>query len=119
MKSLARNKQTIYYALYQGKTEAVDSNGLRTGQYKPTYAGPVPYKINVSAAKGSAMVEMFGIDTAYSKKMTTNDMSCPITESTVLWIDKAPGETFDPNYRVVSVAKSINSITYAIDEVKS
>lgn len=118
MKSLARNKQTIYYALYQGKAETIDSDGLRTGQYKPTYSEPVAYEINVSAAKGSAMVEMFGIDTMYSKKMTTNDMTCPITETTVLWVDRVPSETFNPNYRVVSVAKSINSITYAIDEIK-
>ena len=118
MRSLQRNKQTIYYALYEGKKETIDSNNLRTGQYKPSYGEPVSYQINVSAARGTAGVEMFGIDTDYSRTMETNDLGCPIDETTVLWIGKTPnGDDF--NYRVTSVARSLNSVTYAIREVKT
>ena len=119
MRSLNRNKQKIYYALYRGKTEVIDENGLRTGNFPPEYSSPQPLSINVSAQRGTPTVEMFGIDTDYSRTMQTNDLKCPIDETSVLWVGKEPNEAgSDFNYRVVAVARSINSITYAIQEVK-
>lgn len=117
MRSLRKNKQTIYYALYEGKQETIDSNGLRTGQWKPSYSNPEELRINVSAARGVSQVEMFGIDTDYSRTMETCDMSCPLSETSVLWIGVPITEPF--NYRISAVAKSLNSITYAIREVKN
>ena len=96
MRALSRNMQTFYYALYDRKTEVI-KDGLRTGQYTVTYAAPVAMKANISASKGSADLSPFGIDTQYTKTIVTTDMSCPI---------------------VVRVARSLNSITYAIREVK-
>jgi len=124
MRSLERNKQKIYYSLYSGKTPVLDEYGNQTGEYELTYATPVEYMINVSAARGTADVEQFGINTNYTKTMVTNDLSCPIDETTRLWINRVPSETvgevvttYPHNYVVVSVAKSINSVTYAIREV--
>jgi len=79
------------------------------------YGNPVEMAINVSAARGTSDVEQFGINAIYSKTMVTNDMSCPIAESTRLWVGIPTTEPH--NYVVTSVAKSINSITYAIKEV--
>lgn len=115
MRSLARNKQKIYYALYTGKEEVRDEYGNLVGEPQLTYGSPVEYNINVSAARGTADVEQFGINTVYTKTMVTNDLNCPIVETTRLWIDREPTEPH--NYVVVMVAKSINSITYAIKEV--
>ena len=115
MRSLARNKQKIYYALYGGKEEVRNEWGNLTGEPHLTYGDPVEYRINVSAARGTADVEQFGINANYTKTMVTNDMSCPISETTRLWIDR--GTDLPHNYVVVSVARSINSITYAIREV--
>lgn len=115
MRSLVRNKQKIYYSLYERSEPIRDEWGNITGESTLDYAQPVPYFINVSAARGTADVEQFGINTNYTKTMVTNDLSCPITETTRLWINR---ETDKPhNYVVVSVAKSINSVTYAIKEV--
>ena len=119
MRSLNRNKQKIYYALYRGKSETIDENGLRTGNFPPEYSSPQPLSINVSAARGASPVEMFGIDTDYSRTMQTNDLDCPIDESSVLWIGKEPNQAgTDFNYRVAAIARSINSVTYAVREVK-
>lgn len=115
MRSLARNKQKIYYALYGGKEEIRDEWGNLTGESRLTYGDPLEYRINVSAARGTADVEQFGINANYTKTMVTNDLSCPIDETTRLWIGIEP--TKPHNYVVMSVAKSINSITYAIREV--
>ena len=124
MRSLERNKQKIYYALFDKKTEIRDEDGNATGEYEVTYKTPVEYHINVSAARGTADVEQFGINTVYSKTMETNDLACPIDEASVLWIGKEAFETVGQvttvtphNYAVVMVAKSINSITYAIKDV--
>jgi len=124
MRSLCRNKQTIYYALYDVKTPIKDDYGNESGEYTMDYSEPVEYRINVSAARGTADVEQFGINANYSKTMVTNDMSCPISETTRLWVGITPtvmvGETEvaqSHNYVVTSVARSINSVTYAIREV--
>ncbi len=120
MKALARNKQTVYYALYTGKTKVYDTDGLFTGDHKPTYATPVKTAMNVSPARGAASVEMFGVNTNYSRVLVTDDLSCPITETSVLWIGGEPNNTATNfNYRVVRIGKSLNSITYAVDEVEN
>lgn len=124
MRSLDRNKQKIYYSLYSSKTPILDEYGNQTGEYETTYATPVALDINVSAARGTSDVEQFGINLNYTKSMVTNDLNCPIDETTRLWVGKDAFETVEEvttvtphNYVVVSVAKSINSITYAIKEV--
>jgi hypothetical protein len=64
---------------------------------------------------------MFGNLESYDKVLVTDDMSCPIDENTVLFVDSKPGynqgvPTYD--YTVRRVAKSLNSISYAISKVK-
>lgn len=115
MLSLERNKQTIYYALYQGSTDVVDSDGFYTGEKTSTYCTPVEMRVNVSPARGDTDVDIFGINEKYSKTLVTTDMNCPITETTRLWIGIDTTEPY--NYRVVRVAKSLNSIVIAIEEV--
>lgn len=117
MRELERNKQLIYYALYTGKTDAVDTSGYKTGEKVKAYGNPVPFRINVSPARGNADREIFGIDLNYNKTMSTADMSCPITEDTVLWIGTTPTESAQPNYVVTRISKSLNDIVYAIREV--
>ena len=124
MLSMAINMQRIFYALYQGKTDIRDERGNLTGETELSYSTPVFYYINVSAARGTAEVEQFGINANYTKTMVTTDMNCPITETSRLWVGCKPTKIVDGqevavphNYVVVSVAKSINSITYAIKEV--
>ena len=115
MRSLIRNKQKIYYALLIGMNEIRDEYGNLTGESDLQYGEPTEYFINVSAARGTADVEQFGINAIYTKTMVTNDLDCPIDETTHLWINREP--TQPHNYVVTSVAKSLNSVTYAIKEV--
>ena len=124
MKALARNKQTLWYALYSGKTEVQDANGLFTGEYKETYATPVKARMNISPANGKSALEAFGIATNYDKVLVTDDMTCPIAEDTILWIGLDPttesnGKTVQNPYNFVvnRVSKSLNSIAYGVTEV--
>lgn len=115
MLSLSRNQQTIYYALYQ-TTDEVQSDGLYTGEWSEGYADPVAIEASVSAARGSADIELFGISDSYTKTVIVDDTDCPIDEASLLWIDADPA-TEPHDYEVVRVAKSLNHITYAVQKV--
>lgn len=117
MMCLAQNKQVFWYALFQGETDTVDSDGNYTGGKNKVYGDPVKAEMNISAARGLADVEQFGINENYNRTIVTDDLSCPINTDTILWIGIP---TKDPyNYRVTRVAKSLNSIVYAIQEVSA
>ena len=122
MRCLKRNQRAFWYAVYTGDTEKTDGNGLYTGDIGPSYGTPVEMKANISAAKGSADFELFGSDLRYSKTIVTDDLSCPITEESAIWIDLEPTDEQEQpvphNYVVKGVAKSLNSITFAIAEAE-
>lgn len=88
MRDLNRNKKTIYYALYTGKSEYTDTNGDYTGEQSLTYSGITPFRINVSESQGVAPTEPFGVYKHYFNRMVTHDMDCPIAEHSILWVDK-------------------------------
>ena len=106
------NKTPIVYKLYTGKTEAVDDDGMYTGEQVPTYADPVTIRASVSAARGMADLELFGVDVVYSNTIIVDDMTCPIDENSLIEIGGDP-------YAVVRVAKSLNHITYAVQKLNA
>lgn len=119
MKSLERNKQKIYIANYTGRSVITDSDGLYTGEYELTYTTPTEVYVNVSSAKGEATLDLFGTDLNYSKTIVS-DKDLGIDENSVAWVEKEAyqGSAITPyNYLVVSKAKSLNSVVYAIRKV--
>lgn len=119
MRALKRNKQLIYFALFEGKEPMLDDNGYRTGEYKLNYGDFKPLYINVSAGKGEAQTELFGVNLNYDKVLTTCDMECPIDENTILCIEISPdNETHAYDYVVKKVLRSLNSISIAISKVE-
>ncbi|XCH79059.1 MAG: hypothetical protein WHF31_16315 [Candidatus Dehalobacter alkaniphilus] len=122
MRTLERNKQVIYYALYEDKTPIKDEYGNETGEYEIQYSTPSALQVNVSAARGENSTRAFGETENYDKVLVTDDLSVPITETSILWIDTIPiiedGETATPHdYIVKKVAKSLNSVSFAVSKV--
>lgn len=115
MQALGINKQRVDYALYVGSSE-ITKDGYKTGEKEKVYASAATMWANVSPQRGNADFEPFGVALDYDRTMVTADMDCPIDEHTVLWIG-ASAASGPHNYIVRKVAKSINSITYAIKEV--
>ena len=64
MKALRRNKQKIYYANRIGSFELTDEFGDGTGEMLPEYTEAKPIYCNVSASRGIADSEIFGINKA-------------------------------------------------------
>ena len=123
MRALERNKQTIYYANYTGRSEITDENGLYTGETTALYTNPVEVKVNVSASRGQAEIDLFGTDLNYTNTIVS-DTDLGIDENSVLWVGKnayistsATSVITPYNYIVASVAKSLNSVVYAIRKV--
>ncbi len=136
MRGLFRNKRIVYYCQPEEVVIPVDENGNRTGEKITVYSAATAFDANVSAARGTADLELFGTSDMYDKVLVTTDISCPITENTVLFVDKPVGFTqitvnvksdgdivtrmfLQPlyDYVVVRVAKSINSISYALRKI--
>lgn len=115
MRTLNRNKRTIYYALLTGEDTTLDEYGNETGEPKPVYGDAVELKCNVSATTGADAVQAFGNFTNYSRTMCVADTNCPIDENTIVWFGIEPTKPY--NYIVVRKADSKNGILYAIREV--
>lgn len=123
MKTLRRNQQKFYYALYEGKVLLVDSDGYKTGESVIQYGNPVLYRANVSIASGEVVAQQFGGNESYDKVIVTEDTKIPIDEYSLLWVDTMPkiqedGSTDTPHdYVVRRVARSLNSVSIGITKV--
>ena len=121
MKTLKRNQVSLWYLLYDHKEPVKDEDGNETGESQVFYKTAVQMSANVSAATGTAQVEQFGNLAGYDKVIVTDDLTCPIDENSVLFLDKEPeyDEEGLPlyDYLVKRVAKSLNSVSYAVCKV--
>ena len=136
MKALERNKKPFYYCLYKADAAVVEEDGSESGETIVTYYDAVLMGANISPATGQSMTEQFGNLESYDKVIVTDDMNCPISETSVLFIDKAPQyknvTVYEPtaitttvstvsvpvpDYVVRRVAKSLNSISIAVKKV--
>lgn len=121
MRTLERNKQTFYYALFDSDVPATDPEGNKTGEYIARYKEPIKIRANISPASGDVQREPFGAMGEYDKVIVTDDIDCPIDENTVLFIDRPPKKKEDGtllyDYIVKRVAKSLNTISFAVSKV--
>lgn len=122
MRTLNRNKREIWYRQLIGMEVPHDEYGNENGD-RPVYGKPVRMFANVGAARGSAEADMFGVNVNYSRAIVTDKTDCPINEDSILYVLNMPvfdenGDTKTPHdHVVVQVAKSINSIVYAVRQV--
>ncbi len=131
MRCMERNKTDFYYALYTERVPIVDEYGNDTGEYDVKHGNPVKSSANISAARGETQTRQFGENVSYDKVIVIDDTASPIDEYSILWIDTIPqleengelavnedGEVITPHdYIVKKVAKSLNSVSYAVSKV--
>lgn len=131
MKCMERNKIVFYYALYTERVPVVDEYGNDTGEFEVRHGNPVKSAANVSAARGETQMRQFGENVSYDKVIAMDSDGPPIDEYSILWIDTVPelnadgslvvddeGNTKTPHdYIVKKVAKSLNSVSFAVSKV--
>lgn len=116
MRTLQRNKRTIYYALYDGVTEVVDSDGNYTGEQEVSYGEVQTARMNVSGGRGQAEIELFGVDNPFTRSAVTDDLATPFNTDTIFWFEADP--LVDPhNYRCTGVSRTINQVVLALAEL--
>lgn len=122
MRTLNKNKQTIYYALKTTKdaentTDTITVDGetvyIDEGGYEIEYSVPVPFSANIGFSGGDSINVEFGVDlSAYDAIIVTDFKAIPITETSLIWFETEPpenksdGSTAD--YSVVAVKSSLN-----------
>jgi len=123
MRLLDRNKQTIYYALYNGRGMLTDSEGNYTGEVGITYSEPVKVRAYVRATQGSwtiasdSTMNQFGLDIDYDRTIQLEGTDWDIREDTVLWIDDL--DTSHPyDYIVKRIGTYFDHTTLAVKKVR-
>lgn len=118
MKTLQRNHAVIYYALPTGKTEKTDSFGNLTGVPEVAYGTPRRYRrLSAQKRKGSIKAERFGLSEDYVDTFVTDDMDCPITVDTRLWVGTCPANNQPYTHVVQAIIPSLNVIQIVAKEV--
>lgn len=116
MRVVKRNRIPVAYAFFDGTEPIYDENGNKTGEYTVKYTKPVKAKMNISGGRGQATVALFGMNSSFSRTAVTEDLDTPFSTETVFWIDKDP-DSEPHDYIVVAVARTINQVVLALDEV--
>lgn len=129
MKTLKRNQTVIWYALPTGnRTPILDGNGLMTGNTRIEYTAPQRMEVSLSesiglnnlSAQGVADPNPYGLTTNYTHRMVTEDMDCPITEETLIWHNRDPGNdaySVPHNFKVIRIGRSVNFKNYYLRQV--
>lgn len=127
MRILSRNKQDIWYCNPAGSEYVVDRNGLKTGERHIIYGTPTKARMSMSISSGAnnlgsqgmANLEAYGIETGYTHRAVTEDMSCGMGEESIVWFGKTPGANWDDvphNFKVVRKATSLNHLIFYLKE---
>ena len=116
MRTLNRNKRTIFYATLAGTEPIMDEYGNNTLEVRTLYNEPVEIRANISASFGEEDVAVFGSASNYSRTICITDKNCPIDEQTLVWFGITPDDG-PHNYEVVEIADSINGLLIAVREV--
>lgn len=106
MRTLAKNKQKMRYALLVGiiEIDALDANGNKIVDYTDAdgvdyyrqetidhYTKPEEYLGNISFSSGEANVQEFGVDIGqYDSVMVLDKGQIPITETSLIWFKEEP-----------------------------
>jgi hypothetical protein len=127
MRTAEINKQTIWYANQTSLVANTDVSDNETGEFSPGYSDPVEIALNISPARGKAILDQFGVNVNYDKKMVADsDLELPFeVGKTVFWVDVVPviesgGSTNTPHDMVLAAYPgiSINGAMYAVKYVK-
>ena len=116
----------MWYATYQGVTDAVDANGDITGEHTVSYSEPVQFEANLSATRGTqgftgtgASYDYFGADIQYDLIISTAQMDLPLDEFSLIWT-KEPAvvngvvDYDSADFTVKAVARGLYHMKYAI-----
>lgn len=133
MRTLNKNKQTLYYAnqdkivpIYE---EYTDDDGntypLDTGETKLVYGEPIKFKGNIAMSGGEAEAQEYGLSLSdYEAILVVSKNTLPIDETSRIWHtseptkdDKGYTDEYSADYRIVKISPSLNFDKYVLKKV--
>ena len=144
MRTLAKNKQKLYYALYKGEEPEyildddgnkiisyIDDDGTiyyeETGSNIPTYYEPVPFYGNISMSGGEVSTQEYGIDVSgYDALLVLDKDEIPIDETSLVWFDSEPQfkdtdktilDYDKADYKVLAIKPSLNQLKVLLGRI--
>ena len=131
MRCQLRNKQKMYYALYQSATEVTTGDtitidgetvNVENGTKKKGYSDPVMFKGNIAMTGGEVYETEYGIDKSnYSAVLVMNKGEIPIDEHSLIWFETTPSTPVDEStadYKVVKLVPSLNVDKYLLQRIE-
>ena len=128
MRLLDRNKQTVYWRNFTGKSviTTVDEYGntLETGEWDKTYGEVKSTRLYVKSAIGMNSAEPYGDFTSKQRTIYALPQDTDINEYSLLWVGISPqvdehGEPTVPhNFTVDGISHGLNHIRIAIRQVE-
>ena len=144
MRTLNKNKQKLYYALYKGEEPEyildddgnkiisyIDDDGTiyyeETGSNIPTYYEPVPFYGNISMSGGEVSTQEYGIDVSgYDALLVLDKDEIPIDETSLVWFDSEPQfkdtdktilDYDKADYKVLAIKPSLNQLKVLLGRI--
>lgn len=140
MRMLRRNRQKMYYAVFDEKFPVYQTDDYgdvvyRTigGQqvpvlleYKAGYTEPVEFKADIQNSGGEAEANAYGVGVAdYDAVLYCMKSDYPFTETTLIWYQNTPTYNDDgtvdeksADYRIARVPPGLNQTTYLLKRIE-
>lgn len=116
MRSLKRNQSVVYYKEYGGKVPIFDDEGNETNESEPIYGSVKTLYAHKSKPNGEVHREIFGTIEGYDVVLgPIDDLTLPIDEHTIFWVDNLDGEH---DYVVKYVHRGLNQLFIAVKKVR-
>lgn len=113
MRTLERNKQTLWLVNLESMTDVVDGDGFYTGEYARNYTIPTQIKIALYPSNTAISEELFGKDASFDMLAVSNDIV--LDKDSLLFIEEPTGNyatTYD--YSIDNIGKSLNTYQYGL-----
>lgn len=110
MRTLDKNKSTLWYVKETGTTDVVDDDGFKTGEKTSGYSTPSKIRIQLYPANGRVSEEIFGTDVSLDA-IGVSDLE--LDDTCLFFLDEPILNEYDnPTYKIQNISKSLNSNNY-------
>ena len=134
MRTLAKNKVPMKYALYEGQEDVFvkDNNGEPIVDYideqgniyyrtetVSKYSEPTDFFASISMSGGESEAVEFGVDIGnYDAVIITNLNEVPITETSYVWVKSEPEYTDEGRLNVISADFRVKAVKPSLNQSK-
>jgi len=113
MRTLEKNKTSLWLVTSTGYTDKVDIEGNKTGDKVKTFSTPVSVRLSIYPATGEIIEAVFGKDASMDMVAVSTDVV--LTKDSLLF-ETQPSSNYTETYtyKVTNIQHSINGYRYGL-----